>query len=52
MVARVWARAGLHLHRLERHMGSDDPDFERKAADIIGLHLNPPRHAAIFCLDE
>jgi transposase len=52
MVARVWARAGLQPHRLERYMVSDDPDFERKAADIIGLYLNPPRHAAIFSLDE
>jgi hypothetical protein len=33
-------------------MASDDPDFERKTADIIGLYLNPPRHAAIFCVDE
>ncbi len=52
MVARVWARAGLQPHRLERYMASDDPDFERKAADIMGLYLNPPRHAAIFSLDE
>lgn len=52
MVARVWARAGLQPHRLERYMASDDPDFERKAADIIGLYLNPPRHAAVFSLDE
>src|SRR5512136_2007751 len=52
MVARVWARAGLQPHRLERYMASDDPDFERKAADVIGLYLNPPRHGAIFCLDE
>jgi transposase len=52
MVARVWTRAGLQPHRLERYMASDDPDFERKAADIIGLYLNPPRHAAVFCLDE
>lgn len=52
MVARVWARAGLKPHRLERYMASDDPDFESKAADIIGLYLHPPRHAAIFCLDE
>ena len=29
-----------------------DPDFETKAADIIGLYLNPPRHAAVFCVDE
>ena len=33
-------------------MASNDPDFERKAADIIGLYLNPPRHAAVFCVDE
>src|ERR1039458_5627076 len=34
MVARVWRRAGLKPHRLERYMASDDPDFELKAADI------------------
>lgn len=33
-------------------MPSDDPDFETKAADIIGLYLNPPQHAAVFCVDE
>lgn len=52
MVARVWARHGLAPHRLERYMASDDPEFERKAADIIGLYLNPPQHAAVFCVDE
>src|ERR1700730_4354741 len=52
MVARVWARAGLKPHRIERYMASDDPDFEAKAADIIGLYLNPPQHAALFCVDE
>ena len=49
---RVWHRAGLKPHRLERYMASDDPDFERKAADIIGLYPNPPQHAAVFCVDE
>ena len=52
MVARVWAKHGLKPHQLERYMASTDPDFERKAADIIGLYLNPPQHAAIFCVDE
>jgi len=33
-------------------MASDDPEFESKAADIIGLYLNPPRHAGVFCVDE
>jgi transposase len=42
-VHRVWREAGLKPHRLERYMASDDPDFETKAADIIGLYLNPPQ---------
>jgi transposase len=52
MVARVWAKHGLKPQRLERYMASNDPDFESKAADIIGLYLNPPQHAAVFCVDE
>ena len=52
MVQRVWAKHGIRPHRLERYMASDDPEFEAKAADIIGLYLNPPAHAAVFCVDE
>ena len=33
-------------------MASNDPDFAEKAADIIGLYMNPPKHAAVFCVDE
>jgi len=51
-VHRVWKEAGLKPHRLERYLASDDPDFEAKAADIIGLYLDPPQHAAVFCIDE
>ena len=51
-VHRVWQEAGLKPHRLERYMASDDPEFERKAADILGLYLRPPQHAAVFCVDE
>src|SRR5205823_1594763 len=52
MVARVWRKHGLQPHRIERYMASNDPDFEKKAADIIGLYLNPPAHAAVFSVDE
>ena len=52
LVHRVWREADLKPHRLERYRASNDPDFERKAADIIGLYLDPPRHAAVFCVDE
>jgi transposase len=51
-VARVWSRAGLKPHRLERYVASNDPDFETEAADIIGLYVNPPQHAAVFSIDE
>ena len=51
-VHRVWKEAGLKPHRLERYMASDDPEFESKAADILGLYLHPPQHAAVFCVDE
>jgi len=51
-VQRVWAQARLKPHRLDSYMASNDPRFEEKAADIIGLYLNPPQHAAVFCVDE
>jgi transposase len=51
-VHRAWKEAGIQPHRIERYMASNDPNFEAKAADIIGLYLNPPQHAAVFCVDE
>ena len=52
IVARAWRDAGLQPHRLERYMRSTDPEFETKAADVIGLYLDPPQHAVVFCIDE
>jgi transposase len=51
-VLSVWRRAGLQPHRLERYLASADPDFEAKAADVIGLYLEPPDHAVVLCVDE
>lgn len=51
-VQRVWRKHGVRPHRLERHTISNDPDFESKAADVLGLYLNPPAHAVVFCVDE
>ncbi|KND56565.1 Mobile element protein [Candidatus Paraburkholderia kirkii] len=51
-VQRIWRKHGIKPQQLERHMVSNDPDFETKAADVIGLYLNPPAHAAVFCVDE
>jgi transposase len=52
MIARVWRKHALRPHRLEGYMASNDPEFESKAAEIIGLYLHPPQHAAVFCVDE
>lgn len=51
-IARVWAKHGIKPHRIERYMSSNDIDFESKAAEVIGLYLNPPQHAAVFSVDE
>src|ERR1700688_6218 len=51
-VSRIWAKHGIKPHRLEGYLASNDPDFEAQAADVIGLYLTPPQHAAVFCVDE
>ena len=51
-VSRVWRQFGLQPHRSRSYLISDDPDFEDKASDIIGLYLNPPVHAAVFSVDS
>jgi transposase len=51
-VSRVWRHFGIQPHRSRGYMASDDPEFEKKAADIIGLYIEPPVNAAVFCVDE
>lgn len=51
-VLRVWHKVGLQPHRVRGYMASPDPDFEAKAKDILGLYLDPPKNAAVFCVDE
>lgn len=51
-VTRIWAKLRLKPHRLEGCIASNDPDFEAKAADVMGLYLNPLQHAAVCCVDE
>ena len=51
-VQRVWRKHNVRPHRMDGHMVSNDPDFETKAADVIGLYLNPPSHAVVFSVDE
>lgn len=52
---QVWAvlrRRGISLQRRRSWCVSTDPEFAPKAADVVGLYLNPPEHAVVLSVDE
>ncbi len=49
---RVLRAHGISLERRRSWCISTDPTFAQKAADIVGLYLNPPEHALVLCVDE
>ena len=51
-VNRVWQEAGLKPHLSKHFKVSNDPQFEAKLRDVVGLYLNPPDKAVVFCVDE
>ena len=51
-VQRVWAARGLKPHLVHSFKLSNDPRFEEKLIDVVGLYLNPPDNAIVLCLDE
>src|SRR5438874_4209802 len=51
-INRIWHTFGLQPHRSETFKLSNDPLLVDKVRDIVGLYLNPPAHAAVFCVDE
>ena len=51
-VARIWRARELRPWRTETFKLSNDPDFEAKLVDVVGLHLAPPERAAVFSFDE
>ena len=51
-VWRVLRRHGIQLQRRRSWCVSTDPEFARKAADIVGLYLDPPENALVLCVDE
>src|SRR5271155_1336293 len=51
-VQRVWSARGLKPHRIETFKLSNDPRFEEKLVDVVGLYLNPPEKAIVLCADE
>jgi len=51
-VGRIWREHGLKPHRIDTFKVSNDPNFESKLIDIIGLYSNPPEQAVVFSVDE
>lgn len=51
-VWRVLRKEGIYLQRLRTWCVSTDPEFAAKAAEIVGLYLNPPVNALVLCVDE
>ena len=51
-MGRVWADAGLKMHILKGFKVSNDPMFEEKVTEIVGLYLDPPDRAVVLCVDE
>jgi len=51
-VWRVLRREGIYLQRRRSWCVSTDKEFAPKAADVVGLYLNPPVNAVILSVDE
>jgi transposase len=51
-VARIWADHGLKPWKIETFKISNDPRFEEKLVDVVGLYRNPPSRAVVFSFDE
>src|SRR5439155_15221035 len=51
-ISRIWRAFGLQPHRTDIFKLSPDPWLIEKVRDIVGLYMNPPDHALVFCVDE
>ncbi len=51
-VARIWRARKLRPWRVETFKLSNDPNFEAKLVDVVGLYMDPPERAAVFSFDE
>jgi len=51
-VNRILQELGLQPHKVSKRNYSNDPKFEEKLEDVVGLYLNPPKNSIILCVDE
>ncbi len=51
-VQRIWRSHRLQPHRLRQFKLSNDPAFAEKLHDVVGLYVDPPKHAIVLSVDE
>jgi len=51
-VAKAWRECSFKPHLISQFKINNDPLFAEKLEDVVGLYLNPPENAAVFCVDE
>ncbi|MGH3099779.1 MAG: IS630 family transposase [Thermoleophilia bacterium] len=51
-VQRIWRAHRLRPHQVRTFKLSKDPRFAAKLRDIVGLYVDPPKHAVVLCVDE
>ena len=51
-IRTIWHQHGLQPHRVTRFKLSKDPHFVDRLRDVVGLYLQPPEKAVVFCIDE
>jgi len=51
-VQRIWKSRKLRPWRVDTFKLSNDVDFEAKLVDVVGLYMDPPERAVVFCFDE
>src|SRR3974390_3503260 len=51
-VQKIWSARGIKPHLVRTFKLSNDPRFEEKLVDVVGLYLDPPERAVVLCVDE
>jgi len=47
-VRRIWAGLGVKPWQTDTFKVSNDPEFETKLVDVVGVYLDPPERAVVF----
>lgn len=51
-IQRIWKKYNLKPHLTKGFKVSRDENFVEKVTDVVGLYMNPPQKAIVFCVDE